>query len=342
MQPASRIAGLSASSRPDARRGSWWRLAFGGLGLSCLAGLASPFLASVLAGSGGVAEWLIDLVAHWQWLFLLLLLLATAGACCSDRRWALLLLAAPLPWCSAWTLAPAAASAAPAVVARAQTLSIASANVFFRNRDAGPLLRWLDEKRPDLIVILEFTPAFADGLQALQGYPYREFLAQSDAFGIGILSRHPLAQVRVTRDDDGIPLVEMRVRWGDRTIGLAALHPMPPQTPRFHALRNGKLASLTPAAGPDTVPTIVAGDFNATPWSDAFDGLARRGWRRATGLGPTWPAAWRGWMGIPIDHVVVTRDWRVVRSEVGPNVGSDHFPVLVRLALESPATAADR
>ena len=299
--------------------------------------MASPFLARVLAGSGGVTGWLIDLASHWQWLFLPLLLLAAAGACFVDRRWALLFIAAPLPWYSAGTLAPAAVAA----VSPGPTLSIASVNVYFRNPQAGPLLRWLHEKQPDLVVILEFTPAFAEGLQALQGYPYREFLAQPDAFGIAILSRHPLAQVRVVRDEDGIPLVEAKLHWGERLIGLAALHPMPPQTPRYHALRNRKIASVTPAAGLDAVPTIVAGDFNATPWSDAFGGLDERGWRRATGLAPTWPAAWRGWMGIPIDHVVVSRHWGVVQSEVGPDVGSDHFPVLVRLALQNPATAAD-
>ena len=38
-------------------------------------------------------------------------------------------------------------------------------------------------------------------------------------------------------------------------------------------------------------------------------------------------------MGIPIDHVLVTPQWLVVEREVGPNLGSDHLPVIVQIAL---------
>lgn len=353
-RPARTAGGLLARLR------SWWRPACIGLALACVAGLVSPFLSSALADSNTIIAWLIDLATHWQWLFLLLLLLALPGACATDRRWVLLILAAPLPWCSAWILAPIAPAAPerppsievladvkPDVASMSAPLSeavfsVASANVFFRNHDSAPLRRWLEQERPDAVVIVEFTPGFAESLQALSGFPYRKLLAQPDAFGIAILSRHPITQYEVVRDDDDRPMVKVRIRWAGREIGLAALHPMPPMTPHFHALRNRTLALLTPTTGWDDMPAIVAGDFNATPWSDAFDGPTQRGWRRATGLTPTWPMVWRGWMGIPIDHVLVTPQWQVVHSEVGPNLGSDHYPVLVRLALPKQGSADDR
>jgi endonuclease/exonuclease/phosphatase (EEP) superfamily protein YafD len=37
--------------------------------------------------------------------------------------------------------------------------------------------------------------------------------------------------------------------------------------------------------------------------------------------------------GIPIDHVLVTPDLVPLRVERGPDVGSDHFPLFVELAL---------
>jgi endonuclease/exonuclease/phosphatase (EEP) superfamily protein YafD len=42
----------------------------------------------------------------------------------------------------------------------------------------------------------------------------------------------------------------------------------------------------------------------------------------------------QGVMGIPIDHVLASAHWRVVESQVGPDVGSDHFPVAVVLQLK--------
>lgn len=191
-----------------------------------------------------------------------------------------------------------------------------------------------------MVVILEVTPAYAEGLRRLVAYPHRHVIAEPGAFGIAILSRHPLLQAQVVRDAEGIALVEARIRWRDHVIGFAALHPMPPQSTNYHMVRNEKLRSLTDTASLDAMPMIIAGDLNATPWSNAFTGVDRRGWHRATGLAPTWPAAWRGWLGIPIDHVLVNGYWAVASATVGPDVGSDHLPVLVRLVLQPESPAA--
>jgi hypothetical protein len=43
----------------------------------------------------------------------------------------------------------------------------------------------------------------------------------------------------------------------------------------------------------------------------------------------------------PLDHAFVTRHFKLQAFEVLPHVGSDHFPVHVRLSL-SPPTAADQ
>jgi endonuclease/exonuclease/phosphatase (EEP) superfamily protein YafD len=43
------------------------------------------------------------------------------------------------------------------------------------------------------------------------------------------------------------------------------------------------------------------------------------------------PGVLQGVLGLPIDHVLVTPHWAVVARQVGPQLGSDHLPVLVRL-----------
>jgi endonuclease/exonuclease/phosphatase (EEP) superfamily protein YafD len=78
----------------------------------------------------------------------------------------------------------------------------------------------------------------------------------------------------------------------------------------------------------------VVGDLNATPWSSAFAGLAECGLRRAGSLRPTWPSLGGGWIGIPIDHVLASRHWRVRDAGLGPGLGSDHRPLLARLVLD--------
>ncbi len=79
--------------------------------------------------------------------------------------------------------------------------------------------------------------------------------------------------------------------------------------------------------------TLVAGDFNRPAWSfqtgqltDTL-GLARardiRSWPAMTGLPPL----------LAIDHIFLGAGWRVIRISRGPALGSDHYPLLLRLRL---------
>jgi vancomycin resistance protein VanJ len=81
-------------------------------------------------------------------------------------------------------------------------------------------------------------------------------------------------------------------------------------------------------------PMILAGDFNMTCdgvlyreyWSDFQNAFSTAGW----GLGYTKRTSWHG---VRIDHVLHDQQWQCIRAEVGPDVGSDHLPVLAEFVL---------
>jgi hypothetical protein len=80
-------------------------------------------------------------------------------------------------------------------------------------------------------------------------------------------------------------------------------------------------------------PLIVAGDFNLPEDSAIY----RRDWSRYTdsheaagfGFGYTWHTQRFG--ALRIDHILCNGYWRCLRSRVGPDVGSDHRPVVADL-----------
>lgn len=85
---------------------------------------------------------------------------------------------------------------------------------------------------------------------------------------------------------------------------------------------------------------ILAGDFNATV--DHFAGLGTLPTTQlgrcadaalvteAAGLG-TWPTWLDPHLGSPIDHVLVTPNWRVLAVRTSNGSGSDHRPLIVQL-----------
>lgn len=80
---------------------------------------------------------------------------------------------------------------------------------------------------------------------------------------------------------------------------------------------------------------LVVGDFN-TPiesrifqrnWGDLTDAFSEVGF----GLGMTKD---NGWIRVRIDHVLYSAGWHAKRVVVGPNLASDHHPVIADLVLE--------
>ena len=292
----------------------------------CVLGLLSRLFSHFLVGSENALAWLVDLASHWQWIFLLGLLISVGVTVWSSRRWAVLLLAVPLPWLTASAYAPASGKTGG-------LLKVASVNVNLSNRDIEPLAAWLSKEQVDIVAVLEVSTGYSSKLQALAEYPFKRIVPDRGPFGIALISRHPLLHSKVIYDADGIAHIEAQVRWQDHVISFVAIHPMPPLSPHYHAVRDSKLRALADAMVASRAPAILAGDFNATPWSSAFSGLAEQGLHRVTGLAPSWPAKMQGMLGIPIDHVLVTPHWAVAASLIGPDLGSDHLPVLVGLSL---------
>ncbi len=89
--------------------------------------------------------------------------------------------------------------------------------------------------------------------------------------------------------------------------------------------------------GPRAGHVIVAGDFNATPWSLELRRFAEDAEVNIVpGFRPSWPARLSlphvpfrvSLPQLPIDHVFVTAGMAVVEIRRGPKVGSDHLPIV--------------
>jgi len=272
----------------------------------------------------GTLAWLLDLAAHWQFLYALLWLGLCLLCALRGRRWLLLTPFALMPL---WTASPALPRAAPG---DAPSLRVAVANVNLANRDSKPFVAWLRAQPADVVAILELTPAYAEALEATLGedYPHRAFAPDASPFGIGLLSRRPLRSIERRDSADGIP--QLRAILDDEAgeIRIVAVHPMPPVEAHWHGERDRLLRALADEAAETAMPTIVLGDLNATPWSSALFLAGQRGLFRASGFAPTWP---KRYAGIAIDHALATAHWRRGERARGPDIGSDHLPLRVVL-----------
>ena len=302
--------------------------------------LASCCLAAAtVAGWCGGWHWLLDLASHFRcyWLLLALPCLALTWRraawpvrCCLaaavvGNAWPL------LPY---WMPAPAVVAAAPAD----ESLAIVSVNVLRRNADKAAVLAYLRSRDPDLIVVLEVDAAWAAALAELADrWPHAIVEPREDNFGIALLAKRP-PRARAVQDFGaaGVPSIVAEFAGPTGAFTLVATHPLAPQAQGLARGRDRQLRAIADFVAIAPLPCIVAGDLNTTPWSAAFRDLVARSGLRDTALGRGVQGTWnaRLWAPrIPIDHVLAPPTVEVLHRAVGPDVGSDHFPLEVRLRL---------
>lgn len=297
-------------------------------------GLLLPFATRALASHTGPFVWALDLAAHWQMAFAFALIVCVPFAARRSRSgWWWLALAA-LPWCTASPTLPVASSGA------AVALVVAEANVNADNRNPAPLRTWLDAQRNDIVVLHELTPAYAGMLlRDERRWPHRALSPADSPFGVGLLSSFPLRDVRRFDGQAGLALLIATVDLPQGHVRVAGVHPMPPFAPGWRERRDRVLRILSHERDAG-LPLLVVGDLNATPWSTALTGGTAGDLRRATPLTPTWTPFPPLPLGLPIDHVLASPQWQRVDAARGPDIGSDHRPIRVALALSVASPVA--
>lgn len=229
-----------------------------------------------------------------------------------------------------WTGPKAAAGAA-------RTFTIVQFNAWGGQQGLPGIVAWLNAQNADVLVIEESSRRLRI---ALMQAGWQVTHGRSDVM---LFTRDEPLRRLVPTDNETGPMhlngVVLRTAAGEATV-LGVHYPWP-NNPDLALETRALLHVVRPVISPTTV---IAGDFNSTPWSFALQrqdrdfGLIRRD--RALASWPAKLAGPWGWLApfpiLPIDHLYAGSAWSTVSIRRGPRLGSDHYPVVVTLAPVAP------
>lgn len=295
-------------------------------------------------------HWALNLTVHMQaHLLVAAILLGLMHAVRANRSWVAVcvMLAIGLslsvrPW-DFWRAPSRAVNAHPAQEKHA--LRILFWNVHYDGVDGDTLTEMAKQHDVDVVALLELSGRLRMELDELRSdYPVHEEIPRSDSFGIGLYSRIPGVIAR-RRLSDAVDVMILRTAPDDGPwVDIWAAHTYPPVGQAMYGARNAQIFELAQRVAEDrSVPQIVGGDFNTTPWSLEFRGFLQltglRDSSRGFGYQATWPN-YLGPLGIPIDHVAVDQRLHVVsRRVVRVSGASDHAAILITLESGVPAAS---
>lgn len=206
----------------------------------------------------------------------------------------------------------------------------------------------------DLVFLQETTSAAEAAFRErlAEEYPFMLFADCCRAGGLGVLSKYPIVEDHYLPSEVGwFPAWVVTVDTPAGPVQGLNVHLRPPvsdsgswvggqfSTPK---VREQEIVGFWGALDPN-VPTLVAGDFNESAGGRALGDLKRKGLRSAlvevSPRAKTWHWSTRvGEIRSMLDHVVVDDSFAIVDATVVREGVSDHWPVIVDLAL--PASKA--
>jgi endonuclease/exonuclease/phosphatase (EEP) superfamily protein YafD len=242
------------------------------------------------------------------------------------------------------------AHAQPAEGERADAVSLrfVTHNLYVHNDRPDALAEWLQRQDADVIVFQETTANTAAVMAAARGrYPHQFFGWPVNYFerpemrpwlnGLAILSRYPLrgpSVFRQTRYGAPVAFADLLLP-GGATVRLAVVHTSNPLRRSGLRSRDQLMAALAEELRRHDGALIVAGDFNATPYTPAFAKFLDDARLTTVRAYPgTYPQI-AGDFGLPIDHVLV-RGVRIADIEALDAFGSDHRPLRADLVVPAP------
>lgn len=296
----------------------------------------------------GRAFWWGDLLAHLRLhYFFVFVLMSVYFVLIQDARH--FLLAAFASMINLITIFMASASntyledSIPFTLLPNSTFVVATYNVDTQTSRPQVVVDWLSKEKPDLIVLIgvnrRWMPVF-DRLVKI--FPYQTIMNSSANYGVALLSRLPLDNIKNdTAGPLNLPLLSAEVETPIGRMCVTAIHPNPPWGADDTLTRNLYIDQASAVIRTQSIPCLLLGNLNATPWSTGFDPI-----RTLPNLQPqlwqppaTWPVV-LGAFGIPIDHILLTTPFnyhsylKIKDLWLGPALSaSSHRPVLAKITI---------
>ena len=215
-----------------------------------------------------------------------------------------------------------------------------SANIYRFNKDLAKLEHDLAKTDPDIVLLIEVTSGHLEPLKpVIRNFPYHVEFTPVGILGIGVvlLSKFPVLDHQTRQmSDRGNVLLKAILDINQKKVAFYALHYRNPAYIEGFPVRKEQFLLLADEVADKSMPVIVAGDFNATPFSPIFRKLLKisglKDSREGFGWQPSWPTYFPP-LWIPIDHILVSPEIQVHKRSTGSYIGSDHYPVFAELSI---------
>jgi endonuclease/exonuclease/phosphatase (EEP) superfamily protein YafD len=221
-----------------------------------------------------------------------------------------------------------------------EKLHLLVSNVFQDNTQYDKLLQLITNRSPDVVFLLETNQRWKEQMEVLKvHYPYFIEIPKENTYGLLFFSKLKIVNHEVNYlIDPEIPSIVADIEFDNRLIKIYGLHPTPPSPgENSHSTdRDAEILMVGKKVKEQSIPCLVMGDLNDVAFSYTTDLFLKTSGlldpRRGRGFYNTYNAKYIIFRW-PLDHYFVSGHFRLITMKVEKSIGSDHFPISIKLVL---------
>lgn len=228
-------------------------------------------------------------------------------------------------------------------------IEIISFNLFPENTQLDEVADWISTHSPDIVALQEIPDDVSAFTELASAYDYTATLdSVTDSI---VYSRYPILESEdIALDDWMVQRLLLDIE-GSHIVfyNLHLFMPLNENETAWLALRyddarrDSQIKHLLELVETETLPVILAGDFNMTEWSPIYAELSSQlqdAYRNSSwGIGATFPAGASEEINATyprlfrLDYIWYSEPIEANSAIVGTNLGSDHLPLRVELII---------
>ena len=189
-------------------------------------------------------------------------------------------------------------------------------------------------EKPDIVQFQEFSPQMQDKIKTLSSIlPYStELNKPKGPFDSLILSKYPLTNTKV----DNNHAVITNLILNETKISIVGIHLLTGGTKKNFNNSLQQINHLKTIISNTNKNLILLGDLNMTSTSKRFAKFLKETnlytYTSYKNITSTWPAFMPNFLGIQIDHILFSNNFKMVDKKISNSFGSVHRPLIVELS----------
>ena len=189
-------------------------------------------------------------------------------------------------------------------------------------------------EKPDIVQFQEFSPQMQDKIKTLRSiFPYStELNKPKGPYDSLILSKYPLTNTKV--DDNHVVITNLILN--EAEISIVGVHLLTGGTKKNFNNALQQISYLKTIVSNTNKNLILLGDLNMTSTSKRFAKFLKETnlytYTSYKNITSTWPAFMPNFLGIQIDHILFSNNFKMVDKKTSNSFGSVHRPLIVELS----------